>query len=85
MFSGPGDVVEVERWDGPLVTLSAAQDAAAFLRVHGMTPESARAAAGTLDLPLTLTMRGCIVYARKAGAPGPAQDADRAARRAPAP
>ena len=31
-----------------------------------MSDAEATAAAGTLDLPLTLTMRGCIIYATKA-------------------
>jgi hypothetical protein len=44
-----GDDVAVDPWDGPLVTLSSAADAAA-----------------SLDLPLTLTARGCVVYATKA-------------------
>ena len=66
VFSAPGDRVEVERWDGHLNILPAAADAAGFLRVHGMSEEEAAAAASTLDLPLTLTMRGCFVYATKA-------------------
>jgi hypothetical protein len=66
VFSAPGDRVEVERWDGHLNILSAAAHAAAFLRVYGMSEAAATAAASTLDLPLTLTMRGCIVYASKA-------------------
>ena len=37
-----------------------------FLRIHGMSDAEVTAAAGTLDLPLTLTMRGCIIYATKA-------------------
>ena len=65
VFSAPGDQVEVERWDGPLVTLSAVDHAASFLRIHGMSDAEATAAASTLDLPLTLTMRGCFVYATK--------------------
>jgi SAM-dependent methyltransferase len=66
VFREPGDRVEVERWDAPLVTLAAADHAAAFLRVHGLTGAQAADAAGTLSLPLTLTMRGCFVYAAKA-------------------
>ena len=58
--------MEVERWDGHLNTLSTAAQAAAFLRLHGMSDAEAAAAASTLDLPLTLTMRGCIIYATKA-------------------
>lgn len=66
VFSAPGDVVEVERWDAPLLTLSTADEAAAFLRVHGLSNAAAQQAAATLDLPLALTMRGCLVYATKA-------------------
>jgi SAM-dependent methyltransferase len=69
VFSAPGDVVEVERWDAPLLTLSAADQAAAFLRVHGLSNAAAQQAAATLDLPLALTMRGCLVYATKAQGP----------------
>jgi SAM-dependent methyltransferase len=61
-----GDAVIVERWDGPLVTLSGADHAAGFLRVHGLGAQAARQAAGGLSLPLPLTMRGCVVYATKA-------------------
>ena len=69
VFSAPGDRVDVETWDGPLVTLAAVPDAAAFLRVYGLDDRAAQAAAATLDLPLVLTMRGCCVYATKAAAP----------------
>jgi SAM-dependent methyltransferase len=65
VFSAPGDLVQVERWDAPLVTLSVIDHAAGFLRIHGMSDERARVVAATLDLPLTLTMRGCFVYATK--------------------
>lgn len=61
-----GDAITVEPWDGPLVTLSGPDHAAGFLRVHGLGDQAARAAAATLDLPLPLTMRGCVVYATKA-------------------
>jgi SAM-dependent methyltransferase len=66
VFSRPGDLVEVDRWDGPLVTLQDLAHAAGFLRVHGLSHEAARAAAATLDLPLALTVRGCVVYATRA-------------------
>jgi SAM-dependent methyltransferase len=66
VFSKPGDQVVPDPWDGPLVTLSEAEHAAAFLRLHAMTEDAAHAAAAGLDLPLTLTMRGCCVYATKA-------------------
>ena len=66
VFSAPGDTVETDRWDGPLVTLGSAGEAAAFLRVHRLDEQAAAAVAAGLDLPMTLTMRGCVVYATKA-------------------
>lgn len=66
VFGARGDQVEVERWDGHLNTLSTTAHAAGFLRIYGMSDAEASAAASTLDLPLTMTMRGCIIYATKA-------------------
>jgi SAM-dependent methyltransferase len=63
VFGAPGDRVEVDPWDGPLRTLATADEAVTMLRCHGMTDDEARRAAAALDLPLTLTMRGCVVYA----------------------
>jgi SAM-dependent methyltransferase len=65
VFGEPGDRVEIDPWDGPLRTLSAAGEAVSILRCHGMTEDEARRGAAELDLPLTLTMRGCVVYATK--------------------
>ena len=65
VFSAPGDQVQVQKWDEPMHTLSDTGYAAAFLRSMGMTAQAARGAAARLDLPLTLTMRGCFVYATK--------------------
>jgi len=67
VFYAPGDAVEADRWDGPLLTLGSAADAAAFLRVHRLGEEEAARVAATLTLPMTLTMRGCVVYGTKAG------------------
>jgi hypothetical protein len=66
VFGAPGDTVEADRWDGPLVTLSSARDALACLRVHWLGEAAAAVAAATLTLPLTLTKRGCTIYATKA-------------------
>jgi hypothetical protein len=55
----------VPRWDGLLVTLASVPDARAYLRVHGLAEAAAADAAAALDLPLTLTKRGCVVYATK--------------------
>jgi SAM-dependent methyltransferase len=66
VFAAPGDTVQPDPWDGPLVTLTSVPEAIACLRVHGLDEAAAADAAATLDLPLTLTKRGCVVYATKA-------------------
>lgn len=66
VFCSAGDTVQTDRWDGPLVTLSSPADAVACLRVYRLSETAAAAAAAIVDLPLTLTKRGCIVYATKA-------------------
>jgi SAM-dependent methyltransferase len=68
VFRAPGDTVDTDRWDGPLVTLASPADAVARLRVSRLSRTAAAAAAGTLSLPLALTKRGCIVYATKGAA-----------------
>ena len=66
VFAAPADTVQTQRWDGPLVTLSSVPDAVACLRVYGLSETTAAETAAKLNLPLTLTKRGCIVYATKA-------------------
>jgi SAM-dependent methyltransferase len=66
VFAAPGDTVRAERWDGLLVTIASVPEAAACLRVYGLSESAAANTAAALDLPLTLTKRGCIVYATKA-------------------
>lgn len=65
VFDAPGDAVEADRWDGPLVTLGSVPDAVACLRVRRLSEAAAAEAADRLELPLTLTKRGCTVYATK--------------------
>ena len=65
VFAAPGDTVQADPWDGPLVTLTSVPAAVACLRVYGLAQAYAADAAATLDLPLTLTKRGCVVYATK--------------------
>jgi len=65
VFAAPGDMVQADPWDGPLVTLTSVPDAVACLRVYGLAEADAASASATLDLPLTLTKRGCVVYATK--------------------
>ncbi len=69
VFAAPGDQVQADPWDGPLVTLRSVPDAVACLRVHGLSEAAAAQAAAALDLPLTLTKRGCMVYAAKSAGP----------------
>jgi hypothetical protein len=52
VFAAPGDVVQADPWDGPLVTLTSVPAAVACLRVYGLAPAAAVAAAAMLDLPL---------------------------------
>jgi SAM-dependent methyltransferase len=66
VFDALGDRVEADPWDGPFVTLSSVSDAAARLRVYRLGEVAAADAAASLDLPLTLTNRGSVVYAIKA-------------------
>jgi SAM-dependent methyltransferase len=65
VFNGPDDQVEEVAWDAPMHTLTDSTYATAFLRTMGMDQEGASAAANRLELPMTLTMRGCFVYAIK--------------------
>ena len=59
VFGGAG--VEVERWDGPMVRLGDQSEVAAYARSH-LLPVSV---ADAVDPPLTLTKRGCLVWARR--------------------
>jgi hypothetical protein len=70
VFGAPGDAVEVERRDGYRNTLSSVPHAAAFLRVLGPGEAEATATASTVELPVTLTMRGCLVYAARGALSG---------------
>jgi SAM-dependent methyltransferase len=66
VFDGPDDVVEVEPWDAPVITLATVELVAADLRSHGVTSDDqARDAAPGVDLPLVLHHSGCNVYATK--------------------
>jgi SAM-dependent methyltransferase len=65
VFKGLHDQVEVVRWDAPMHTLTDSAYAAAFLRTMGLSEAGASIAAQQLILPMTLTMRGCFVYATK--------------------
>jgi SAM-dependent methyltransferase len=57
---GP-DAVEVEPWDGPFVVLPDRAAVAAYARHHRLPADID----GRVATPLTLTKRGCLVWARK--------------------
>jgi SAM-dependent methyltransferase len=59
-----GDV-EVQTWDGPLTLLPDRDAVARYCRSHFLPPE----AAGRVTPPVTLTKRGCLVWARAPGRP----------------
>jgi SAM-dependent methyltransferase len=65
VFNGPHDRVDEVRCDAPMHILTDSGYATAFLRTMGMSGKGAWAAANQLTLPMTLTMRGCFVYAVK--------------------
>ena len=53
--------VEVERWDEPLVHLGDRDEGAAYARSHLLPP----GVCDNVTFPLTLTKRGCLVWARR--------------------
>ncbi|WCO69211.1 methyltransferase domain-containing protein [Iamia majanohamensis] len=61
------DVVDVVRWDGPLVVLPDADAVATYLRARGADPADARAVAATVEVPFAVTRRGVLVWARRPG------------------
>jgi SAM-dependent methyltransferase len=57
--------LEVERWDAPLVRLPDRGAVRDYLVGKGVEPERADAAAADADVPLEITKRGALVYARR--------------------
>lgn len=55
---------ELDAWDGPLLTLRDQDDLARFLRGHLCPPERIPVALAQVPLPMSLTKRGCLVWAR---------------------
>jgi SAM-dependent methyltransferase len=71
--SGPAQLSEVfpdfetRVWDAPMATLPDAGAATLFLRGRGLSAGAAAEAAQSLTLPMTVTKRGFLGVARKAG------------------
>jgi SAM-dependent methyltransferase len=59
------DDVEVEPWDAPLVELPTRAAVRDYLAGKGTDPERAQAAAAAAALPLVVTKRGALVFARR--------------------
>jgi ubiquinone/menaquinone biosynthesis C-methylase UbiE len=57
--------VEVERWDAPLLRLPSRADVRDYLIGKGAPPERASAAAEQTEVPLEVTKRGALVFARR--------------------
>ena len=57
--------VEVEHWDAPLVELPTAEAVRDYLVGKMVAPDRARAVAETTKLPLSVTKRGSLLFARK--------------------
>ena len=57
--------VEVERWDAPLLDLPTRDAVRDYLIGKGVEPVRAQAAAASAELPLSVTKRGALGFARK--------------------
>jgi SAM-dependent methyltransferase len=57
--------LEVQRWDAPLLRLPSREDVREYLVGKGTEPARAAAAAGDVEVPLTVTKRGALVFARR--------------------
>jgi hypothetical protein len=78
----PGGVpfgeIQVERWDAPLVRLPDRDAVRDYLIARFVPPEVATDAAGRITTPATITKRGALIQARKAGSARGQDSPDRA-------
>ncbi len=56
---------EVEHWDGPYVHLPTRPDVVAYLTARGIGDDVAAEIAAVVDVPLDVTKRGVLVWARR--------------------
>ena len=59
------EVVEVERWDEPMIHLVNREALTLFLRGRGLSEQDAAEAAVRFDVPLQVTKRGMVAWCRK--------------------
>ena len=57
--------VEAERWDAPLLELPTREAVRDYLVGKGVAPERAASAAEAVDVPLSVTKRGALAFARR--------------------
>jgi SAM-dependent methyltransferase len=57
--------LDVERWDAPLLRLPTRADVRDYLIGKGVEPERASGAAEAIEVPLDVTKRGALVFARR--------------------
>jgi SAM-dependent methyltransferase len=57
--------VEVEPWDAPLLELPSRTAVRDYLIGKGCDPDSAQTAAESIDVPLSVTKRGALAFARR--------------------
>jgi hypothetical protein len=57
--------VEVERWDAPLLELPTRDAVRDYLIGKGVNARRAQAAAASTEVPLSVTKRGALAFARK--------------------
>ena len=57
--------LEVVRWDAPLVELPTARAVRDYLVGKQVAPDQAQAVADATELPLSVTKRGALLFARK--------------------
>lgn len=59
------DVVDVQRWDSPLITLPDRAAVELFLRGRGLSRHRAQQSAGRFTTPLKVTKRGVLIWATR--------------------
>jgi hypothetical protein len=67
LFSELFTQVEVERWDAPLLELPDAVAVRDYLRGKGVSRQAAERTAAATRVPIRVTKRGALVFARKSG------------------
>jgi SAM-dependent methyltransferase len=65
LLRGVFEDVEVEAWDAPVLRLPDRAAVRDYLIGKGVRPARARAAAGSTTVPLSVTKRGALAFARK--------------------